>query len=528
MPLSARKLLENEHDYSEAQIAQSFGTSSPMMYLILRAKHAELSNQSFVAPPFRPGVASGYLYMPLLAWDLNTYSGAIFSALLHSGAATLEDLLSSAHILLAARIVQALVSPNGYKLKKHGESGHFGPDQTDDFPEFSLKDLLYESNALAQLKAHCFKLIDGSDYVESDVSATSTRALLEAVSDAVLPFVRTITLLLRAGFSILSSRTSAESRQNRSGMISPVTDRVVSFLKHPFSMSCPNGFRLIKALDGPLPSELIADYVDQQNCNGWLSMVDRWVACAINLESHHGSRGRCNRYDSQLHRYSPQYVGGADDTFRRPCLTSSSTRNSDHTPVLSMHTHEMRNTPFHAGSFSGNEQISCRAMDAHEGSVSDDANNVIGDTSFAEVFDQSGEDASMVDIADNDFMLNSYLGGNFLAAHHEEGFEGEEMTDEALDGFIFESIPHRSTSPSLELKGDDDDIGESSIVEGKPSCDNVFADVSNASIIPFQPSFLGRELFGPGPRGIPLDLLASRRVLYDMSHLGVVHCGGKL
>jgi hypothetical protein len=530
MPLSARKLLEDEHNYSEAQISQNFGTSSPMMYLRLRAKHADLSNQTFIAPPFRPGVASGYLYMPLLAWDLNTYSGAIVSALLHSGGATLEDLLSSAHILLAARIVQALVSPNGYKLNEHDESGHFGPDQTDDFPEFSIKDLLYESNALLQLKAHCLRLIDRSDYVESEVSATSTRALLEAVSDAVLPFARTITLLLRAGFSILSSRPSAESRPSNSRMISTCTDRVVSFLKHPFSMSCPNGFRLIKALGGPLPSELIADYVDQQNCNGWLSMVDRWVTCAINLESHHGSRGRCNRYDSQLHMYSPQYVGGADDTFRRSCLTSTSTRNSDHTPVLTMHRHETRNTFFNAESSSGtsgNDQSSDRAMDVHEGSASDDVNNDIGDTSFAEVFDQSGEDASMADIADNDFMLNSYLGGNFLAAHHEEEFEGEEMTDEALDGFIFESIPHRSTSPSLELKGDDDDIGEASIVEGKQSCDNLFADVSNASIIPFQPSFLGRELFGPGPRGIPLDLLASRRVLYDMSHLGVVHCGGK-
>jgi hypothetical protein len=166
-------------------------------------------------------------------------------------------------------------------------------------------------------------------------------------------------------------------------------------------------------------------------------------------------------------------------------------------------------------------------MDAHEGSASDDSYNESGDASFAEEFNQSGEDASMADIAENDIMLNNYLGGNFLAAQHEEEFEGEEMTDEALDGFLFESIPHRSTSPSLELKGDDDDMGESSLVEGN-QCDDVFADVSNAPIIPFQPSFLGRELFGPGPRGIPLDLLASRRVLYDMSHLGVVHCTGKM
>jgi hypothetical protein len=67
--------------------------------------------------PFRPGVASSFLYMPLLAWDLNTWSGAVFSTMLATDADQLPsatDFLQAARLLLFGRVVQAIATPGGY------------------------------------------------------------------------------------------------------------------------------------------------------------------------------------------------------------------------------------------------------------------------------------------------------------------------------------------------------------------------------------------------------------------------------
>jgi hypothetical protein len=126
--------------------------------------------------------------MPLLVWDLNTLSGAFFSALLHCRTATLEDLVSITHILFAARLVHALVSPNGYKAKDFSESGPLDQEQAGASPQILLKDIIHEANALVKLKDHCFRMIDRAELPESDTSATSSQPLLEAICDAVLPF----------------------------------------------------------------------------------------------------------------------------------------------------------------------------------------------------------------------------------------------------------------------------------------------------------------------------------------------------
>jgi hypothetical protein len=116
-------------------------------------------------------------------------------------------------------------------------------------------------------------------------------------------------------------------------------------------------------------------------------------------------------------------------------------------------------------------------------------------------------------------MVNDFLGDNFLDANDTEGSDNLEMTVETIG----DPILARATSPSSDFKVDDDETGECSVIDGKVASENVFADVGSASIIPFQPSFLARESLGPGPRGSTMDLIASSRLLYDMSHLGLVH-----
>jgi len=525
VPLAVRKLLADED--SEKQLLQCFGTSSASEYLKLRDKNSDTTSPTNIPPPYRPAFASGFLYMPLLAWDLNTYSGALFCALLHSGSATPGDLVSASRLLLAGRVVQVLISPNGYKLNSSPATGLLVHEQADGLSQLTPEDILREAQALVELQAHCCQVIDNSGTGKIDISAAASRSLLQAVSSAILPFARTIVLLLRAGFSILRLRSRSDQRSHRSNRNFHASDSVARVLEDPSFMSCHDGLLLLKALGGPLPSELIVDLEAKQHCNGWLAILDRWLACIVNLESHHGSCGRCNHFDSKLNKWIPQYVNTADEQFDELSrqhgyknLTSTGKNGGQSRgPKSAIATGLVFNN---AASASANEERLDRSVEASDfaamNALAEDS--IEGDLGVADT--NPSEDADMDDIASNENAASDYFGDNFLIANDDASSGNEEMMDEATDDTTFSGVANRAFSPSSDLKGDDD-AGECSIVDGFQTSDHSFADVSTASIIPFQPSFLARGPVGPGPRGSAMDLLASSKLLYDMSHLGLVH-----
>jgi hypothetical protein len=65
-----------------ANIASNWGTMDPFVSTaVLKRNFSEIE----CLLPFQPGVASSFLCMPLLLWDLNTLAGAVFSTMLGTG-----------------------------------------------------------------------------------------------------------------------------------------------------------------------------------------------------------------------------------------------------------------------------------------------------------------------------------------------------------------------------------------------------------------------------------------------------------
>jgi len=78
--------------------------------------------------PFRPALATGFLYIPLLSWDMTTLAGAVFSSMLSSDNLQVQDLHHIARTLLVGRMVQVLVTLNDWEVVENVESPHFEAD----------------------------------------------------------------------------------------------------------------------------------------------------------------------------------------------------------------------------------------------------------------------------------------------------------------------------------------------------------------------------------------------------------------
>ena len=131
-----------------ADIPANWGTLDPFVSTaILDKTFSELDTSL----PFRPGVASSFLYLPLLAWDLNTLAGAVFSTMLATDAdqmPTSTEFLQAARLLLFGRLVQCIVTPGGIDTSVIVED--------DELLEFWPEDELKKQKAaLANIVVHC-------------------------------------------------------------------------------------------------------------------------------------------------------------------------------------------------------------------------------------------------------------------------------------------------------------------------------------------------------------------------------------
>merc|ERR1719203_119132 len=117
--------------------------------------------------PFRPAIASSFLYIPILAWDLNTFAGAIYSSmLLHNDIDSViqsEDLLLATHILLTARLIQILITPYGIPASNaHGmdDNEFFLQNTNDEEPIWNQERIRTEGLALLQLREFCLVAVN--------------------------------------------------------------------------------------------------------------------------------------------------------------------------------------------------------------------------------------------------------------------------------------------------------------------------------------------------------------------------------
>jgi Proteolysis_6 C-terminal/Putative zinc finger in N-recognin (UBR box) len=410
--------------------------------------------------PFRPGVASSFLYLPLMAWDFYTFSGAVFSAMLTTGDGKLPssiELISAAKLLLVGRVIQAIITPAGYELCDEDDEYEY-----DEF--WSEEEIVKESTALSKLILFCksavqSRSINPEGNFESKLEGNEAIKHFSAVGRAILPFARSLVLILRATTSAIRDRGKKGKQDTEK---QTATDKQLdAALVHDELLTFEDGFLMFKELGIPLPSVII----DQSGTNIWVPLIKRWIGAAMELELHHGSRGK-----SLIPMFSPESIHPSGKLSPVPKKAPR------------IHTEEEGRRSAGMG------------MDDED----DDE-----DEHPEHFFRGMNENAGVAD---------THMG----AMVEDEMMDEMDMAEEEMD--VIDTGRHSAGTDAI-----DDSSDEESFSNALDDKQLDFACVSRSAIIPYQPSLLRLEEIGPGTRGAPLECGAASKVMRDMSHLGMIH-----
>ena len=474
VPLAVRQFLISE------QTCQGHPT--------LKGTHCPFSNTK-IPTPYLPGVACGFMYTPLLAWDLCTLSGALMSCILCSRdivPPSSAQILSLAQVLLIGRMVQAIVTPGGMDAADEMD--------LDEDECWASNEIDREGIAITNLFLHCREMVIsrcGTVLAGVNVSVTnaSPPALLAGIGKAILPFARSLVLMLRALTAVLRERkglSGASADETESDKI--LTSAVIS----KDLMTKEDGFHIWKALHCPLPTTLLD--------GKWIELIKRWLTSTIELERQHS-------------------------LMRKSILQSTSTVTAKFVST-------------EADSASKNEHLRSNAsMKSDE--VSDDnmaVDNMIGsdiNDENAHDNDYDEEDEDDDDGGDRSFQLE--LPDPLSPAAEMDDFDDElaDSMDDEDEMITFENLPgiaglrsrlQVATPPNHHDGGDYSDSSTESPDGGECNLTDIqYANVSNSPIIPYQPSLLGTIGVGPGRNGLTFDCTSVVDIVSDMSHLGSIH-----
>lgn len=455
-PLAIQQLFSSEN-LGHAAIPANWGTMDPFVNVELGLPRT----------PFRLGVACGFLYIPFLAWDMCTFTGALLSCILSSKNSDLpsgDDLLRLAHLLLIGRIVQATITPGGIDT----------PDEVDLDVEdcWTGDELVSEGPALAKLVAHCRTMVKSMTLelprgLLGEANELSPPSLLAGVGRAILPFSRALILMLRACTAAIRER---QERSSSNAKRTEVDVHLETTLCNREIMTAEDGFHVVKALRCPAPSGL----VDGE----WFTLINRWLVGAIGLEIHHGSMGR-----SVIHSVVSLSEGNTGSL--APYALGSGATN------------RIQSERF----FSDDGPDDNMAMDVDEPGG--------GSVDRIVTLRRGGMESLLLgDIDDSDDELADSMD------------EAEEMIGfELAVGNQFGSSPTAASLVDAEESFDnssatqDDDFGP----------DGRFANVSRSPVLPFQPSLLGMVGIGPGRHNSTFEFSIANGIMSDMSHLGLIH-----
>jgi len=429
---------------------------------------------------FRPAFASGFLYIPLLSWDLNTFAAALFSSLLTSQKLQAETLCDAARVLMLARMIQALITP-------------YGLEKVENCAFECEMDVAEEGAAIVAILNQLKMTLDPVS--KSDRRSNEDgQKLLSSVSYAILPFARTLVLLLRAAFSA--------AKQKFHGTFN---SEVVTFIEDEDTMYIEDGFYFMQKLGGPLPSEINKPIISEVDKNDesmfWHNLVQRWVGALLSFEAYHGSEGGLLEFDSERKDWVPVAPSIKQDF-------SFKSEEDDANEIASGEKGEVIET-FNMSTYVVNDNED--ANSDFSGSLGDNGDETMED----EVLDIDEVGIARFGIGQIDSAL---------------GIDIDDEMDEAGDVDIFglPSLPSQVSNDeftSNQLEDDQSIVLSSNNNDGDDdlSEDKMFANVASASIVPFQPSLLGHRRPGPGPRGSTLDYAAASNILCDLSHLGTIH-----
>ena len=461
-------------------IPSNWGSLSPF---------SEANNANEYGLPSRLGVACGYLYTPLLAWDMCTFTGAILSCSLSTittNLLTSEEILRVANSLLLARIVQAIVTPQGFEI----------PDEMDldDEECWTNQEVSVQGLALSKLVAHC-RAVGQNDTLDMPTGLLGTcgdlspTGVLAGIGMAILPYARSLVLMLRACCAVIRER---HVRSYVSAKLSDTDKYLQMVLCQGELMTTEDGFVIAKALRCPLPSEIV-----NENNGDWLSLVNRWLVATIGFEKHHGSSGL-----SVVQKTSATDAAflGAFASTETPSVATAAAYDSTRRQNDHGHSDEL-----------GDDEL---AMDVHEPNR----------------LDRLG----MIRRADNDDFL---FRGDIADSDEELADSMDDMDDDAEEMVSFDltgaDSPMRGASPggmSNGDTGDSDDNSSSAMDEDGQDdiheSDRRFANSSRSPILPYQPSLLGRAGVGLGRHGSLFEYSLANEVMSDLSHLGLCHQKG--
>jgi hypothetical protein len=486
MPFAVKRL-RDEQGGNMDDIPSNWGTMGPFISQQEQELHIHL---------YRPAVASAFLYVPFLAWDLNTLAGAIFSTMLASSSSSLpcrRDLVSAASILLMGRMIQAITTPCGYE-----ESS--GLDENEFLETWPKEDLDKEKAALARIVSHCRHVVksrslDLSVIGDAEPAKADPLALFDAIGRAILPFARSLLLILRASDSILRQRSKDASGEPESITSHQDDAALDSLLINEKIMSCEDGLLILKELGGPLPSHFTTMTPSCTEGDSAWALMNRWIVAALNLEFHHGSRGH-----STLPR--PSSTEREQDSKRR-----RSSADSAVAPVATSGEADME-SPDSAGSQSLQDSEEDEDMEEMEenGRLREQA---VGLLRFMNEHEQfmvdADEEESEEEMVELDVVMD----------------EAEEMVDNALGIFV--------DGAAEAYDGVSDEYSSSSEGgEAETRYDQTFASVSRSPIVPYQPSLLGFAQVGEGKRGASFEYGTASAIMCDLSHLGMIHRRGKI
>jgi hypothetical protein len=434
--------------------------------------------------PFRPAIASAFLYIPLLSWDLTTFSGAIFSALLACDTVNSYDMVNAAKILLVARMVQALVAFDYSNTKNDNSSWTSDSDINQDKEEKSIVDLFN----------YCQSKLGRPDFKQFEYRDGDQLGLLGHISSSILPLSRSLVLLLRASMSYL--------RQHGNH----ISNDVDSFLENDETMYIEDGLHFLQNLGCPLPSDLILDSNDSRNNeNGtWISLIDRWIDAAVSLDTYQGSQGSHLDFNIDTKTFVPKEVIHDQPIVNDRPSVQAMVEATDEGMEVGMDFFEH----------------------FHDEAMDEDSDDSMEDD------DDGDEDSDDAIPLNNDNIMIRFGEINAVDSAldiNADESDDEEMEDVEGDGDLdfdygIEVVTH--DPPNLEVQNDESSHGVKQYswdTEAVAASDQYYANVSSSAIIPYQPSFFGHKAPGPGPRGGVLDFKKAANIMKDLSHLSLIH-----
>ena len=478
-PLAISRVADAIKSEKKAPLSSEWGTLDPFAF-------GPESSQG--SAPFRPAVACPFLYTPLLAWDLNTFAGAMFSTVLANDVADLptsEDLLFLAQVLLVSRMIQAAVTPGGLVL----------PDEMDaDCSDtWTAANVAKEGDALSSLVAHSRNKVRSKSLAASSSlggqgeSKPAHVSILVAVGDAILPFSRSVVLLLRACTALIRERRRlSQLDTSKQSQFDTILDEIIIGDE---VMSCEDGFFIYKALKAPLPSVLT------DVSSAWWSRIDGWLVAVTGLELHHGSMGN-NVVSMITTGIMEGYSNAVPSPQQAPAASAAKPGNGQPRPRQS------------------------------GGTAAKGPENITEDDEEVMEIDHDGAQGT------------GFVQYNIMAA------EGEESDEELMEGVELDNgeiavvgFPDgagglgaiqagRSTS-GTDGPGDSSDENSSSGSDGdRGRSDREFAHATRSPIISYQPSLLALAGIGAVRQGTFFESDLAISVMSDLSHLGMIHRRG--